>query len=833
MAVVNDYTALLSGLYWYAGPPAGRAVVLTYSFSSTMEQALVGRADPVAVGFQPLDEAARTIVRQALAQWSAASGVTFLEMSGSEGDLTFGIYNLAALGDPTAAGTGGYPNAGAFIGGDGKLQVYSGEQTAGGDIHIDAGYRATTTDADLLHVLLHEIGHTLGLKHPHEDDPTLGVDNGDLTVMSYQLPRNAVLGPYDIAAVQVLYGTPTGAERLETWTWDAASETYTASMPGDGRYLRGTSARDVLTALGDGVAIVTMQGDDVINIGGAAAQVNAGSGRDVVNVGMAFRQDLSMSIGGDATFSYLFNGPSVLQQYLGVEVLNFTNGSYDYAAARFSFTLPAPDAPVFRQWWIDAAGALTIAGTAAAGSEVRFSNLAGTAAVAADGSWTMALPANTGFQTLTAITNRQGQDSAAAAFGMRYEGTAEGDNPGVFDAVRGLLSGGNGDDHLFGGAGDDLLYGGAGGDTAHIDALRTQTRVGVAGDTVVLRGPEGMDTLVGVEQVWFSTGGPITVATLSAGAEPLMSKQFGGLPKYFLADLYAGGVAGLSYQFTGDGTAETVGGTSAGDMIDLGGGGDSVNGLGGNDLLVGGGGDDTIEGGEGTDTALYAGNRDQYRIGVAGSEIRVRGPDGADALSGVEQVQFADTAAITLATLLGSPGTEELMSLLVDGTLRLQLPDVYSGPLDLRYLFTGTNGSDVAAGTSQNDFANLGDGNDAASMNAGDDIVDGGGGNNFLTGGPGRDVFFIDGRFFVPVWSCVTDWEVGEQLAIWGWQEGVSSYSWGENDGLAGYLGATFYGDLDGNGLVETAVTVAGRAVADLPGGVAQSASGIGVLTFG
>ena len=29
MAVVNDYTALLSGLYWYAGPPAGRAVVLT------------------------------------------------------------------------------------------------------------------------------------------------------------------------------------------------------------------------------------------------------------------------------------------------------------------------------------------------------------------------------------------------------------------------------------------------------------------------------------------------------------------------------------------------------------------------------------------------------------------------------------------------------------------------------------------------------------------------------------------------------------------------------------------------------------------------------------
>ena len=46
--------------------PTGRAVVLTYSFSSTMEQALVGRADPVAVGFQPLDEAARAELFQRL-----------------------------------------------------------------------------------------------------------------------------------------------------------------------------------------------------------------------------------------------------------------------------------------------------------------------------------------------------------------------------------------------------------------------------------------------------------------------------------------------------------------------------------------------------------------------------------------------------------------------------------------------------------------------------------------------------------------------------------------------------------------------------------------------
>jgi Ca2+-binding RTX toxin-like protein len=833
MAVVNDYTALMSGNYWYAGPPAGRAVVLTYSFSATPEQAIAIRGDTSGLGFQPFDEAARVATRQALALWSAVSGVTFLEMTGGEGDLTFGIYNLATLGAGDAAGTGGYPSSGAFIGAGGKLQVYSGELTAGGDIHIDGDYRATTTETDLLHVLLHEIGHTLGLKHPHEDDPTLGIDNGNLTVMSYQLPRNTVLGPYDITAIQAIYGTPTGAQRLETWSWNATTETYTASIPGDGRYLRGTSAKDIVTALGSGVAVVTMQGDDIINIGSGAAEVNAGSGRDVINVAMEFRQDRAMSFGGNASFAYLFNDGSVLQQYHGVEELNFTNGSYDFAGSRFVFTLPAPDAPVFREWWVDGAGTLSIAGTAAPGSEVRFSGVTGAATAAADGSWTMALPAHAGFQTLSAIANRQGQDSATAAFGMRYEGTAEGNNPGVFDAPRGLLSGGGGDDHLFGGAGDDLLLGGAGSDTAHIDALQAQTRVGVAGDTMVLRGPQGMDTLLGMEQVWFSTGGPITVATLSAGAEPLMSRLYGGLPKHFLADPYTGGLAGLAYQFAGDGLAETVTGTSTNDLMEMGGGADTVNGGAGHDRLAGGAGDDTVDGGEGTDTAVFSGNRDQYRIGVAGDEIRVRGPEGSDVLRGIEQLEFADTAAITLATLQGSPETEELMSLLVDGTLRLQLPDTYGGPLNLRYLFTGTNGSDVAAGTSQNDFANLGDGNDAASMNAGDDIVDGGGGNNFLTGGPGRDVYFVDGRFMVPVWSCVTDWEVGEQLAIWGWQEGVSTYTWGENDGLAGFLGATFYGDFDGNGLVETAVTVTGRTVAEMPAATVQVVSGLGLLTFG
>jgi len=325
----------------------------------------------------------------------------------------------------------------------------------------------------------------------------------------------------------------------------------------------------------------------------------------------------------------------------------------------------------------------------------------------------------------------------------------------------------------------------------------------------------------------------VDIATVAEQAEPMMTMMVAGHPRYILADLYAGDLPGLRYRLTGDAIAEIVLGSTDGDLIDLGGGNDTLSGMAGDDRLAGGAGDDVIDGGEGIDTALFSGPRAQYRIGLMDGEVRVRGPDGNDTLRGIEQLQFGDTAPITVASLAGSPGTEELISLLVDGILQLQLPDEYAGPLDLRYVFTGTAGSDLATGTEQNDFINLKEGDDAASAHGGDDIVDGGPGNNFLTGGAGRDTFFIDGRFAVPVWSCVTDWEPGEQLAIWGWQPGVSTFSWGEGGGLPGYLGATFYGDLDGNGLVETAVTVAGRAVAEMPGALAQSASGIGVLTFG
>ena len=257
---------------------------------------------------------------------------------------------------------------------------------------------------------------------------------------------------------------------------------------------------------------------------------------------------------------------------------------------------------------------------------------------------------------------------------------------------------------------------------------------------------------------------------------------------------------------------------------------DRLTGDGADNVLTGGLGNDILDGAGGTDTAVFSEARESYRIGITGKWIGVSGPDGTDYAKDVELLQFGASAPITAESLRGQPETHELMSFITSGELIFALPLDYSGPLDLKYVYPGTNNDDVVEGTSFNDFMNLAGGNDAAQMGGGDDTVDGGGGNNFLTGGAGRDTFFLDGRFLVPVWSCITDWEVGEALTLWGWTAGVSTAAWSESDGLPGYLGATMFADIDGNGLVETAITWTGKSRADLPVGQEITVSGIGVL---
>ncbi len=243
--------------------------------------------------------------------------------------------------------------------------------------------------------------------------------------------------------------------------------------------------------------------------------------------------------------------------------------------------------------------------------------------------------------------------------------------------------------------------------------------------------------------------------------------------------------------------------------------------------------DETFDMGEGDDLVRFSAPQSSYRIGIRDNRALVVGPDGTDMLVDVELVKFGTESAKPLSHLLQGAAEELLRYRAGADAMRFLLPQRYEGPLALDYIMGGDPQDNWLDGSGRNDFAAMGDGNDAAQMWGGDDIVDGGGGNNFLTGGAGSDQFFLDGRFAEPVWSCITDWEIGESLTIWGWRPGISVGAWGENAGLPGFLGATFFADIDGSGAVETVVTFTGRTVAEMPAAGILDVGGIGVLKFG
>jgi Ca2+-binding RTX toxin-like protein len=82
----------------------------------------------------------------------------------------------------------------------------------------------------------------------------------------------------------------------------------------------------------------------------------------------------------------------------------------------------------------------------------------------------------------------------------------------------------------------------------------------------------------------------------------------------------------------------------------------------GNDVLIGGRGDDQLNGGDGIDVAQYAGSYADYRItkingANGGTTYRVvdtrSGQDGADTLTNIEKLSFADISRVDLT--IGSP----------------------------------------------------------------------------------------------------------------------------------------------------------------------------------
>jgi hypothetical protein len=206
--------ALLGPLAWASDPDAG-PLVLTYGFPdggstwSTDAGAYGpgGSAEPW-TGFAPLDDTQRQAVREALYAWGAVANLRFEEVpddANGHGRLRFGW---------TASPS------------DEQSHAYGpGTSDRAGDVWLNsrASWDGFVAGSYGRYVLMHEIGHALGLRHPFEGPLALppredGYANSILSYQAYTgIPDSwtdfepTTPMRYDVLAVQYLYGPNTGS----------------------------------------------------------------------------------------------------------------------------------------------------------------------------------------------------------------------------------------------------------------------------------------------------------------------------------------------------------------------------------------------------------------------------------------------------------------------------------------------------------------------------------------------------------------------------------------------------------------------------------------------
>lgn len=547
MSLTTGNNSIDSLVYSSWARNAHTPVHLTYSF---MQSVPSDASSDDASGFAPMSATQQAAARDAMAHWASVANITFTEVA-SNG-------NIQLATNDQGNQSSGY----AYLpDGSSPTYLFTNNQDSFNSNFTPGGYGPT--------VLLHELGHTLGLKHPGNYDSTGGdingpflptaTDNGDYTVMSYTAPSsysdngkyNITPMLYDIQAMQYLYGANmsyhTGDDTY-TFTdsappqciWDAGGTdtldfsgcssptainlnagTFSSTVAGYNNIsiAYNVTIEQVITGAGGSTVTLNSAGDTVFG-GSGNDTITEGSGNDHINGGDG--TDVVVFAGKASSYVLVHSATQLLvtgqgsDVLTGVEQLHFTDG-----------TVLVDDLPVLAQATASQVAQIGSVFQLSLGSGVFTTSNGSSVQLSATLASGLALPSWLSFNSQTGVFSGVATAADAGELTIRVKAVEAGALAGTADDFKLLVSGAgavihgtDGNDVLTAGDGADSIDGGAGVDVVRYSGAEANYAVAAISTGVTVTdhvGAGGVDTLVNVERLEFSDAGLALDTTGSAG----------------------------------------------------------------------------------------------------------------------------------------------------------------------------------------------------------------------------------------------------------------------------------------------------------------------------